>query len=95
LIEGVAAGQRAETPIGSVSLLDAAQGAVTVAVRPEALVFEPDPDGPAALVQRRYVGGRYILGVRQGAVNAVVEVAEAPPLGSRGRLMVTRPCPVF
>jgi len=97
LIEGVADGQRAQTPIGPIPLLDVAHGAVTVAVRPEALVFEMDPEGPAVLIQRRYAGGRYILGVRQGAVNAVVEVVGVapPPPASRGRLMVTGPCPVF
>lgn len=96
LIEGVAAGAMAATAFGNVPLLDAAEGTVTVVIRPETARFEPAADGPAVLVGRRYLGGRYCLTVRQSEVDAVVDwsLDEAPPLGSRGRLVVERPSAV-
>ncbi len=96
-VPGTAKGQSAETALGALPLLDPAEGAVTLAIRPEAVRFEPEAGGPGALVGRRYLGGRYRLTVRQGAVEAVVDwpTGAAPAVGSRGRLTVLSPCPVF
>jgi len=97
LVSGVGKGESAETALGMIPLHHAKEGALTVAIRPEAAGFEPAEAGPGKLVGRRYLGGRYSLTVRQGDVDVVVDWASdaAPALGSEGRLAILRPCPAF
>jgi ABC-type Fe3+/spermidine/putrescine transport system ATPase subunit len=97
LVSGTASGEVAQTALGAIPLLDSAEGKVTVAVRPEAVQFVAADGGPGRLVGRRYVGGGYRLTVRMAEMDVVVETVggSVPALGTAGKLVIPKPCPVF
>lgn len=94
LIDGEARGGRIETPLGSFRSSDLCSdpcacrdGPVRLVVRPEQLRFETDPAGDAEVIASGYLGGRWRLRVRIGALALTVICERArPAIGSRGRI---------
>ena len=66
ILPGRANGMAAETAFGQLPLSRAANGAVQLAVRPEQIMLEPDPDGPAAVVGREFRGHDQLYWVQEG-----------------------------
>ena len=65
-LPGRADGMAADTAFGRLPLSRAANGAVQLAVRPEQIMIEPDPAGPAAVVGREYRGHDQLYWVQEG-----------------------------
>ncbi len=66
LLPGTASGMAAETSFGRLPLSRAANGSVMLAVRPEQVMIEPDPGGPAAVVGREFRGHDQLYWVQEG-----------------------------
>ncbi|WP_202909538.1 ABC transporter ATP-binding protein [Alkalilacustris brevis] len=66
IFEGTADGMDADTPFGRLPLSRAANGEVSLAVRPEQILLEPDPEGTAAVVGREYRGHDQLYWVQEG-----------------------------
>jgi len=66
IFQGTANGMDAETPFGRLPLSRAANGRVSLAVRPEQILLEPHPSGPAAVVGREYRGHDQLYWVQEG-----------------------------
>ena len=66
ILPGRANGMDAETAFGRLPLSRAANGTVALAVRPEQIMIEPDPDGPAAVVGREFRGHDQLYWVQEG-----------------------------
>ena len=90
ILQGTADGMDADTPFGRLPLSRAANGAVTLAVRPEQIMLEPDPAGPAAVVGREYRGHDQLYWVQEG--ESCMLVISGPgaqiPVGARVRLRI-------
>jgi len=63
-LHGQACGTYAMTPLGRIQLHTAMQGQVTIMIRPENLILEPDPDGQTVISNHEYVGHSWIIMVR-------------------------------
>lgn len=63
---GKADGMDADTPFGRLPLSRAANGEVSLAVRPEQILLEPSPEGAAAVVGREYRGHDQLYWVQNG-----------------------------
>ncbi len=90
-LSGTARGQVAETPLGPVALTAAAQGAVTLAVRPEQLRFDAG-EGTSRVLSRRYFGPRSHLRVATPAGELGMDAADAPAPGTAGSVRVVGAC---
>ena len=66
ILTGTASGMNVQTAFGNLPLSRAANGAVNLAVRPEQIMLEPDPAGPAAIVGREFRGHDQIYWVQEG-----------------------------
>jgi iron(III) transport system ATP-binding protein len=66
ILPGRADGMAAETAFGRLPLSRAANGVVQLAVRPEQIMIEPDPSGPAAVVGREFRGHDQLYWVQEG-----------------------------
>jgi iron(III) transport system ATP-binding protein len=90
IVEGQANGMEAETGFGRVPLTRAANGTVSLAVRPEQIMLDPDPTGPAAIVGREFRGHDQLYWVQDGErCLLVISGAGAQlPLGARVRLRI-------
>ena len=66
IVPGMANGMDADTPFGRLPLSRAANGTVQVAIRPEQILIEPDPAGPAAVVGREFRGHDQLYWVQEG-----------------------------
>ena len=66
IVTGTANGMDAETSFGRLPLSRAANGSVTLAVRPEQIMLEPDPKGSASIVGREYRGHDQLYWVQEG-----------------------------
>ena len=66
ILTGNASGMNAETAFGSLPLSRAANGTVTLAVRPEQIMLEPDPGGAAVITGREFRGHDQIYWVQEG-----------------------------
>jgi iron(III) transport system ATP-binding protein len=66
IVQGRASGMDVETQFGRLQLSRAANGSVDLAVRPEQIMLEPDPAGPAAVVGREYRGHDQLYWVQDG-----------------------------
>ncbi|MFN3202805.1 MAG: ABC transporter ATP-binding protein [Bradymonadia bacterium] len=104
-LEGEGRGDSAQTPLGPVQLLDAAQSAITVVVRPEQLQLSLSESAgvPVAIRRRRFEGARYHLTVNTPAGPLTMEYpvvellragldAEALAPGQKGWLSVQGRC---
>ena len=90
IVEGQAHGMEAETGFGRVPLTRAANGTVSLAVRPEQIMLDPDPAGSAAIVGREFRGHDQLYWVQDGErCLLVISGAGAQlPLGARVRLRI-------
>jgi iron(III) transport system ATP-binding protein len=85
LVQGTAAGGRADTPVGAVPLAASASGAVDVLVRPEALRLAPGEGATVELTE--YYGHDTLYVVRtDGGVQLRVRAAAAPVVGRGDRV---------
>ncbi len=66
ILSGTASGMEAKTAFGNLPLSRAANGAVTLAVRPEQILLEPDPNGAAVITGREFRGHDQIYWVQEG-----------------------------
>ncbi|KPQ06870.1 MAG: iron(III) transport system ATP-binding protein [Rhodobacteraceae bacterium HLUCCA12] len=66
ILAGTANGMNAQTAFGNLPLSRAANGAVSLAVRPEQIMLEPDPAGPAVITGREFRGHDQIYWVQDG-----------------------------
>lgn len=72
LLDGEAAGDAAETPLGRIAITRAATGRVRLSLRPHDLRVG-DAGCPAQVVGRTFYGDRVLLDVRAGEVTLTVE----------------------
>ena len=90
ILTGTATGMNAQTPFGTVPLSRAANGAVSLAVRPEQILIEPDPRGAAVITGREYRGHDQLYWVQEG--DRCLIVISGPgaqhPIGTRVRLRI-------
>jgi iron(III) transport system ATP-binding protein len=85
-----AQGAAADSSLGRVQLVEAAEGEVTLVLRPEQARFVADDAGPAEVLSRAYLGRGFRL--RCATSRGEVEVhagLDAPPVSARGRVEVT------
>lgn len=66
ILHGTANGMNVQTAFGNLPMSRAANGAVTLAVRPEQIMLEPDPAAPATIVGREFRGHDQIYWVQEG-----------------------------
>lgn len=66
IVQGVAQGMQVQTEFGALPLTRAANGAVSLSVRPEQILLEADPHGPAAIVGREFRGHDQLYWVQEG-----------------------------
>ncbi len=66
ILPGTASGLEAMTEFGNLPLTRAANGAVSLSVRPEQIMLEPDPTGPASVVGREFRGHDQLYWVQEG-----------------------------
>ncbi|TVS00579.1 MAG: ABC transporter ATP-binding protein [Rhodobacteraceae bacterium] len=66
ILSGTASGMVVKTEFGDLPLSRAANGAVSLSVRPEQIMLEPDPDGPASVVGREFRGHDQLYWVQEG-----------------------------
>jgi iron(III) transport system ATP-binding protein len=66
ILRGTASGMDVTTPFGDLKLSRAATGAVDLAVRPEQIMLETDPTGPATIIGREFRGHDQIYWVQEG-----------------------------
>ncbi|MFT7623886.1 MAG: iron(III) transport system ATP-binding protein [Myxococcota bacterium] len=93
LIEGTARGETADSALGSVPLRSEATGPVHLVVRPEHLELELDPDGPATVRARQFLGATVALVVTTGSVEVRIEAPASSPAreGTRGHIRARQP----
>ncbi len=66
ILSGTASGMEVKTEFGTLPLSRAANGAVSLSVRPEQIMLEPDPEGPASVVGREFRGHDQLYWVQEG-----------------------------
>jgi iron(III) transport system ATP-binding protein len=66
ILSGTASGMEVQTAFGNLPLTRAANGAVSLAVRPEQILLEPDPAGGAVITGREFRGHDQIYWVQEG-----------------------------
>jgi len=66
ILTGTASGMNVQTAFGNLPLSRAANGAVNLAVRPEQIMLEADPAGPAVITGREFRGHDQIYWVQEG-----------------------------
>jgi iron(III) transport system ATP-binding protein len=66
ILKGTANGMDAETPFGRLPLSRAANGAVSLAVRPEQIMIDRDPAGPGVVIGREFRGHDQLFWVQEG-----------------------------
>ena len=84
-LSGTANGMMVQTAFGNLPMSRAANGAVTLAVRPEQIMIDADPQGSASVVGREFRGHDQIYWVQEG--DALMTVISGPgqtlPIGTR------------
>lgn len=66
ILPGTANGMEVQTAFGNLPLSRAANGAISLAVRPEQIMLEPDPAGAASVVGREFRGHDQLYWVQEG-----------------------------
>ncbi len=66
ILTGTATGMEVQTEFGRLPLSRAANGAVSLSVRPEQIMLEADPNGPASVVGREFRGHDQLYWVQDG-----------------------------
>ena len=72
ILNGTASGMEVVTEFGRLPLSRAANGAVALSVRPEQIMLDPDPNGPASVVGREFRGHDQLYWVQDGTRCLVV-----------------------
>jgi len=92
-VAGEAAGPTAETALGRFDLAAPREGRVELLARPEQLAFAPEPDGPATVRVRRFLGHAYRLELDTpgGPLEVDASPEDAPAAGARGRVTAREP----
>jgi iron(III) transport system ATP-binding protein len=90
ILRGTASGMDVQTAFGRLPLSRAATGAVDLAVRPEQILIESDPNGPAIVTGREFRGHDQLYWVQEGERCLIVlsGPGAAHPIGSRVRLRI-------
>ena len=89
-LTGTADGMTVQTSFGNLPMSRAANGAVTLAVRPEQIMLDADPAGTATIVGREFRGHDQIYWVQQGDASLIVisGPGQQHPIGSRVTLRI-------
>ncbi len=90
ILRGTASGMDVQTHFGRLPLSRAANGAVDLAVRPEQILLEADPNGPAIITGREFRGHDQIYWVQEGerCLLAISGPGAQHEIGSRVRLRI-------
>jgi len=90
ILTGTATGMDVQTHFGRLPLSRAANGAVSLSVRPEQILIEPDPNGPAIVTGREFRGHDQIYWVQEGerCLIAISGPGSQHQIGSRVRLRI-------
>ncbi len=90
LLDGRADGMEVTTEFGRLPLSRAANGNVTLSVRPEQIMLESDPDGAAAIVGREFRGHDQLYWVQDGArcLQVISGAGATLQVGTRVRLRI-------
>ena len=90
ILSGTASGMNVQTAFGNLPLSRAANGAVDLAVRPEQIMLEADPEGPATIVGREFRGHDQIYWVQEGERCLIVISGPGAQhdIGTRVRLLI-------
>ena len=90
ILPGTANGMDAQTPFGRLPLSRAANGTVSLAVRPEQILIEPDPQGSAIVTGREFRGHDQVYWVQEGerCLIALSGPGAQHAIGSRVRLRI-------
>lgn len=90
IVQGTANGMDVQTAFGNLPMSRAANGAVSLAVRPEQIMLEPDETSTAAVIGREFRGHDQIYWVQDG--DSCMVVISGPgaehPIGTRVRLRI-------
>jgi iron(III) transport system ATP-binding protein len=90
ILRGTADGMHVQTAFGDLPMSRAANGAVTLAVRPEQIMLEPDINGAAIIVGREFRGHDQIYWVQEGEDRMMVISGPGAqhPIGTRVNLRI-------
>lgn len=90
ILRGTASGMDVQTAFGRLPLSRAANGAVDLAVRPEQILIEADPAGPAIVTGREFRGHDQLYWVQEGerCLIAISGPGAQHAVGSRVRLRI-------
>ena len=90
ILRGTATGMDVQTQYGTLPLSRAANGTVDLAVRPEQIMLEPDPAGPATIISREFRGHDQIYWVQNGDECMIVLAgpSDQHAIGTRVRLRI-------
>lgn len=90
ILRGTADGMHVQTAFGNLPLSRAANGAVTLSVRPEQIMLEPDQSSGATIVGREFRGHDQIYWVQDGDHSMVVISGPGAqhPIGTRVKLRI-------
>ena len=90
ILPGTASGMVVKTEFGNLPLSRAANGAVSLSVRPEQIMLEADPQGPASVVGREFRGHDQLYWVQEGerCMLVISGAGAAFEVGSRVRLRI-------
>lgn len=90
ILSGTASGMNAQTEFGNLPLSRAANGSVSLAVRPEQILIEPDTNGAAVITGREFRGHDQIYWVQEGERCLIVISGPGAqhPIGTRVRLRI-------
>lgn len=90
ILTGTASGMEVKTDFGMLPLSRAANGSVTLSVRPEQIMLEADPDGHASVVGREFRGHDQLYWVQDGerCMMVISGAGAMIDIGSRVRLRI-------
>lgn len=90
ILKGTADGMHVQTAFGSLPLSRAANGAVSLSVRPEQIMLETDATSPATVVAREFRGHDQIYWVKDGADTLMVISGPGAqhPIGTHVRMRI-------
>lgn len=90
ILHGTATGMDVQTAFGNLPMSRAANGSVSLSVRPEQIMIEPDPQAKATVVAREFRGHDQIYWVQDG--DTCMTVISGPgaqlPIGTRVNLRI-------
>ena len=92
VVSGVASGQDAQTPWGTVSLISDFEGDTQIIYRSDSMSFSADPQGSAVVLSRIYLGSHYRITCRDKGTDFVIDIPDnAPQISAKGTIRFTKP----